>query len=191
MSQDQGGEARRDAIVAFVRGFQSDHGYAPSYRQITEGVGMRSVAAVHTHVHRLVAQGRLQLEPGHPRSVVAPEVHSLPDQLEALLELVDDALDSLRGYADDWEADSSRWTELNETDPSSWRAGKAETFWHCAGDLRKLIAEMTHAEAVDAARRALEGCPGHAADVDRGPHAGSRSSSRGGGATPTAGPDDR
>lgn len=169
MSQDQGGEARRDAIVGFVRDFQAAHGYAPSYRQIGAGVGITAPSTVQAHVHRLVAQGRLQMEPGHPRSVVATEAESLPKQLEAAAQEV-------------------RWLSSNSDGVTGLRLDGGVMPWPevldlYAPTLRALVLVTDSPDPV--------GCPGHAADVDRGPHAGSRSSSRGSGATPTAGPDSR
>lgn len=60
---------RRVYIVEFVRDFTAEHGYPPSFRQIAEATGLRSLSAVAFHVGALVDQGVLLRDPGTARSV--------------------------------------------------------------------------------------------------------------------------
>lgn len=64
------GIERRKAILSFVRGHISEHGYAPSTREIAEAVGVASQVVVHTHLVRLAEQGYLTVTPRVARGIV-------------------------------------------------------------------------------------------------------------------------
>lgn len=68
------GATRREAIVAFLAQYQSEFGYAPSVREITEAVGLRSTFATRQHLQQLEDDGRIRLQPGSHRSIVLVEV---------------------------------------------------------------------------------------------------------------------
>lgn len=46
-------------LLSFIDGFISQHGYGPSYREIMNGLGYRSVSTVATHVDNLIKKGHL------------------------------------------------------------------------------------------------------------------------------------
>lgn len=62
------GEARREAIITFIRSYQADHGYPPSIREVADGVGVTKNAVSH-HLSRLADEGRVSQTPGKYRSL--------------------------------------------------------------------------------------------------------------------------
>lgn len=83
-AQIEKGDKRREAVYTFVKSFVAAHGYSPTYRQIGEAVGLRSPHTVHLHVHRLVAERRLSLVQGSPRSLTPIQSASIGEALEEL-----------------------------------------------------------------------------------------------------------
>ena len=65
---------RQRQILDFIRGCQSNLGQAPSFREIAQHFGFRSVKAVQDHVTALMRKGALQQQSGKARSlqVVSP-----------------------------------------------------------------------------------------------------------------------
>ena len=53
------GKERMDEIVLFVNRFSDSNGYSPSYREIGEAVGLKSVSTVAHYVKQLEKDGRL------------------------------------------------------------------------------------------------------------------------------------
>lgn len=51
---------RQHEVLAFVVNYTKEHGYAPSVREIAEGVGVASPATVHEHLEALRASGHLR-----------------------------------------------------------------------------------------------------------------------------------
>jgi repressor LexA len=51
---------RQHEVLAFVVNYTKEHGYAPSVREIAEGVGVASPATVHEHLGALRASGHLR-----------------------------------------------------------------------------------------------------------------------------------
>lgn len=60
---------RQKEALDFIRGFWGQNGYAPSYDQIAEAMGIRSKSGVHRVVTCLVDRGWLVREPHKARSV--------------------------------------------------------------------------------------------------------------------------
>jgi hypothetical protein len=60
-------------LVSYIR----EHRYSPSYREIAEHFGYRSLATVHEHVGKLAAKGLLRVHAGQRRSI---EVLSTDDR---------------------------------------------------------------------------------------------------------------
>jgi repressor LexA len=57
-------------ILAYIRSHKSEHGYAPSYREIAEYFELSSPATVHQHVQSLVEKGVIAIgEDGEARSI--------------------------------------------------------------------------------------------------------------------------
>lgn len=50
---------RQHEVLSFVVNYTTEHGYAPSVREIAEGVGVASPATVHEHLEALRASGHL------------------------------------------------------------------------------------------------------------------------------------
>lgn len=63
------GEDRRRKILAFVRGYQQNTGWAPTIQEIASGVGLVSPNATRNHLHRLVRDGFLRMEPNKARAI--------------------------------------------------------------------------------------------------------------------------
>lgn len=63
------GESKRDEIVAYIRSFVEEFGWAPSVRNICEGVGLSSPSTVHAHLETLVEEGRIVRDPTKPRAI--------------------------------------------------------------------------------------------------------------------------
>jgi len=62
------GIERRKAIMSFIREYIREYHYAPSQREIAEGVGIAKTAATR-HLDILVEEGKLEMTPGVYRSV--------------------------------------------------------------------------------------------------------------------------
>lgn len=61
-----------ERIYVFVRDFIADHGYSPSYREIADGVGLRSTSTVLYHLDVLAKDGRVDYVRHSPRTVHIP-----------------------------------------------------------------------------------------------------------------------
>ncbi len=64
------GEMVRNDIIKWIALYFTAHGYAPSYREIMEGMGYKSLSSVKHHMDVLFAEGRIKsdTEDGSPRS---------------------------------------------------------------------------------------------------------------------------
>jgi SOS-response transcriptional repressor LexA len=60
-------------LLTFIDGFISQHGYGPSYREIMNGLGYRSVSTVATHVDNLIKKGHLRKRDYSARSLEVVE----------------------------------------------------------------------------------------------------------------------
>lgn len=60
---------RQAEILRFILDFTRDNGYAPSYREVGQALGISSVATVHEHIKNLEAKGCLHGEEGSARSL--------------------------------------------------------------------------------------------------------------------------
>lgn len=66
---------RRQALVlAYVAAFTAERGYAPTLREIGDGLGIASVNAVSQHLFYLRKKGRLAWEDGKQRTMRVLEV---------------------------------------------------------------------------------------------------------------------
>ena len=61
--------SRQRAVLEFVWRFVSDRGYAPSLREIGEGVGLVNINAVRGHVAALERKGYIRRDPDQARSI--------------------------------------------------------------------------------------------------------------------------
>lgn len=65
----QQGVDRRKKILKYVRTYQSKKGYAPTIQEIADAVGLVSPNATRNHLHRLVKDGYLRMEPRKARAI--------------------------------------------------------------------------------------------------------------------------
>ena len=56
------GKAIRERIVSFIVDYISQNGYAPTAREIGEGVGLKSTSSVNYHMKQLFADGKLETD---------------------------------------------------------------------------------------------------------------------------------
>jgi repressor LexA len=50
---------KQHELLDYLRGFISEHGYSPSYREIMNGCNYTSVATVALHINSLIARGHV------------------------------------------------------------------------------------------------------------------------------------
>ena len=60
---------KQTLLLDFIRDFTAAHGYSPSYREIREGMNLRSISAVAEHVDNCIERGYLKKTPGAARSL--------------------------------------------------------------------------------------------------------------------------
>lgn len=84
------GIARRKQILAFVIQYMTDNGFAPSNREIRDGVGLKSTEGVKRHLDKLEKDGKIKTKPGQPRaiSVVGYEFRKVEARCKELNELL-------------------------------------------------------------------------------------------------------
>lgn len=56
-------------MLDFIESFMQTHSYSPSYREIANGVGYRSISTVSEHVENLVIAGKLRKQDHSARSL--------------------------------------------------------------------------------------------------------------------------
>ena len=61
---------RQQAILDVIKGFQREHGYPPSVREIGERVGLSSSSTVQSHLRTLQRKGLIHRDPTKPRALV-------------------------------------------------------------------------------------------------------------------------
>lgn len=60
---------KQRAVYDFIDNFIKEKGYSPSYRDISAGLGLSSVASVAEHINNLIALGALKKSEGSARSL--------------------------------------------------------------------------------------------------------------------------
>jgi len=60
---------RQKLVLDFIQTFVKMRGFAPSYSEIAQGLGMRSKSNIHRLVHVLEERGLLQIKPHMVRSL--------------------------------------------------------------------------------------------------------------------------
>jgi SOS-response transcriptional repressor LexA len=82
MSTENRPSKKQRELLSFIGTFINQHGYGPSYREIMNGIGYKSVSTVATHVDNLITKGHLRKRDYSARSlevVDAPEsTYSVP-----------------------------------------------------------------------------------------------------------------
>jgi repressor LexA len=76
---------RQKELLDYVAAFIEEHGYGPSYREVMNGLGYKSVSTVATHIDGLIARGYLRKRDNSARSleVVTTQLGSLPETVTA------------------------------------------------------------------------------------------------------------
>ena len=65
---------RRERIFEFLQDYQRQNGFAPTVREICEGVGLRSPSTVHYHLSALRQAGRIGGQTERARAITLPAV---------------------------------------------------------------------------------------------------------------------
>ena len=60
---------RQRELLQFVDGFIKEHGYGPSYREVMNGLGYKSVSTVAVHIDGLITKGYLRKRDNSARSL--------------------------------------------------------------------------------------------------------------------------
>jgi len=60
---------KQKLLIDFLTNFMQTHDCSPSYREIADGLGLKSVASVAEHIDNLVMLGALKRTPGASRSL--------------------------------------------------------------------------------------------------------------------------
>lgn len=58
-----------EVILEFIKKFHEENGYAPTYREIRDGVGLSSTSQVVPYIDDLIHEGKLIKEPGVARTL--------------------------------------------------------------------------------------------------------------------------
>lgn len=61
--------ARKKQIIQFIHEFRQQHTYAPTVREIADGVNLLSSSTTQNHINWLVEQGYIELEKAKPRTI--------------------------------------------------------------------------------------------------------------------------
>lgn len=62
------GETRQkvyDYLIEYIK----DHCYAPSIREICDGVGLKSTSSVYEHLSKLEEEGKIEMRGNSPRAI--------------------------------------------------------------------------------------------------------------------------
>lgn len=54
--------SRKEQILEFIIAYIQKHGYSPSYREIGDGVGLKSLSSVNVHVQKMLETGMLETD---------------------------------------------------------------------------------------------------------------------------------
>jgi SOS-response transcriptional repressor LexA len=60
---------RQRELLDYVDGFIKEHGYGPSYREVMNGLGYKSVSTVAVHINGLISRGYLRKRDNSARSL--------------------------------------------------------------------------------------------------------------------------
>lgn len=63
------GKENRKSVYDFIVKFITNNGYSPSTREIADGVGLKSTAAVYNHLLILEKVGKIHMEQGKTRTI--------------------------------------------------------------------------------------------------------------------------
>lgn len=69
MNKDLEGTKTRQRVLDFLIQFFKENGYAPSIREICNGVKLSSTSSVYSHLMKLDELGMIQIEPKKTRAI--------------------------------------------------------------------------------------------------------------------------
>ena len=102
MERTERATKKQQELLAFVTSFITEHGYGPSYREIMNALGYKSVSTVAVHVEGLIAKGYLRRGENAARSLEvvkkttgekAAELSDVLGRIEALIKTSDEYTD--------------------------------------------------------------------------------------------------
>jgi SOS-response transcriptional repressor LexA len=60
---------KQSVILNFIKSFVEEKGYSPTFQEIADGIGLKSLATVHKHIGNLVKKGKLKRDYNTSRSL--------------------------------------------------------------------------------------------------------------------------
>lgn len=60
---------KADELLTFITNYINSRGFAPSTREMAEGMGMKSVQGIHRYLTRLKEDGKVEWEPNRARTL--------------------------------------------------------------------------------------------------------------------------
>lgn len=63
------GNMTESYILHYIKKYIALKNYPPTFREIMEGTGIKSLATVHTHMHKLKENGKIDFEEEKPRTI--------------------------------------------------------------------------------------------------------------------------
>ncbi len=76
------GEATRRRVLSFISDFMEKNNWAPSYREICDGGGIRSTSTISMHMHKLEFDGCIVLGRGARQVVITDKGRGLIGESE-------------------------------------------------------------------------------------------------------------
>ena len=61
--------AKQKTVLNYIENYNAEHDFSPTYREIMEGLGLKSVSSVAEHIENLVNKGALKRRPNEARSL--------------------------------------------------------------------------------------------------------------------------
>ena len=61
--------AKQKTVLNYIANYNAEHDFSPTYREIMEGLGLKSVSSVAEHIENLVNKGALKRRPNEARSL--------------------------------------------------------------------------------------------------------------------------
>lgn len=59
----------KDKVYRFIKEYVTERGYAPSFREIANAVGLKSTSSVSSYLKELHEDGRIRRDPARPRAI--------------------------------------------------------------------------------------------------------------------------
>ena len=61
--------AKQKTVLNYIANYNAEHDFSPTYREVMEGLGLKSVSSVAEHIENLVNRGALKRRPNEARSL--------------------------------------------------------------------------------------------------------------------------